>query len=338
MRTYIVKLVGFLLFSGMASVTLPAAELSKYNSQKKALDQLFKKAILEGKFLEAQKLLRCGADMEMRDDVGRTFLQRACKSGLTGAVRMLVDFGADVNAADDRGMSPLIAALRGGHLSIVDDLLKVKADPNWHNRYDTTALMIAACMDDPNFVKSLLQANAQVDKRDSNRFTPLRWAIQHGNVDVATLLLEAKATPQIFNFGSPVAALTAQGAPQSNEALIQLLMQRMDQYYEGDMYVELLIHAMLGLDIDRFENYIQLLCDDKGLYSNQLLSDYLCETKDRSGDTVFERFEQFRQDLNRYVFEDMVSDMNDQDLDRLLFFVSFFKILNMVPVMPERLK
>jgi hypothetical protein len=67
-------------------------------------------------------LLDNGADVNGKDDAGRTALIVAAENALFEAVELLVGKGADVNASDKRGTTPLSAASRARRTEIVDFL------------------------------------------------------------------------------------------------------------------------------------------------------------------------------------------------------------------------
>ena len=63
-----------------------------------------------------QFVLALGADINARNEVGRTALHGAAHIRSDALVQHLVDHGAMVNAEDQRGITPLMIAEGGGHI------------------------------------------------------------------------------------------------------------------------------------------------------------------------------------------------------------------------------
>ncbi|XP_028850044.1 uncharacterized protein ankrd63 [Denticeps clupeoides] len=71
-----------------------------------------------------QLLLEKGADVNGRDDNGRTALSLACELGHLDVVKLLVQFSADPEVTDAWGNSALMYAAYGGHTPVLDFLLR----------------------------------------------------------------------------------------------------------------------------------------------------------------------------------------------------------------------
>jgi ankyrin repeat protein len=69
-------------------------------------------------------LLDAGADVNGKDDNGRTALMAACEKGLIENVKILMERGGDVDLADQGGKTAMDYAVTGGH----DDLVMVLLD------------------------------------------------------------------------------------------------------------------------------------------------------------------------------------------------------------------
>ena len=87
----------------------------------------------------ARALVKLGADLEARDNQGRTPLYQAAGSLFFGGVQALLKYGADVNARDNEGRTPLWAAAVSQYLGTnpyyappVED----ENDPQYNNSGD----------------------------------------------------------------------------------------------------------------------------------------------------------------------------------------------------------
>ncbi|KAF3397352.1 hypothetical protein DPV78_007813 [Talaromyces pinophilus] len=103
-------------------------------------------------------LIRNEANIEARDDLGRTSLCRAAKKGHYSVVELLVKIGANVEAKDyRRGRTPLCEAAAKGHYSVVE---------------------------------LLVRNGANMEARDNLGWTPLYRAAKNKHVSVVELLVE----------------------------------------------------------------------------------------------------------------------------------------------------
>ena len=120
-------------------------------------------------------------------------LMIAAAEGYATTVSTLIQAGADVNAKNNRGRTALMFAASYGYTAIAKDLLTHGADPNIVPRDGTgwTALIAAAHKGSIDTVKVLLDHAADVSIKDKDGKTALMWAEERGHSEVARILREA---------------------------------------------------------------------------------------------------------------------------------------------------
>ena len=154
----------------------------------------------------ARMLLDKSADVDAADERGDTPLT-AANAGNTPLMRLLLEKGADARHANREGMTALMNAAGASNTGIVKLLLAKGADVNAANRFggrvprgeialkQLTPLMLAAPYGSPATVKTLLDAGAKVNMRDSRGMTPLMLAMasDHQSIEAVKMLLAAGA-------------------------------------------------------------------------------------------------------------------------------------------------
>ena len=113
-------------------------------------------AAYDGHLAICRLLIDKGAQ-EAKNSAGWTPLHCAVLNYYIEIVRLLCDHGADVEARSDSGERPLHFAAHSGHISVLKDLIE--------------------------------ERNAEINARDVNGFTALRWARNHFKHDVAAYLV-----------------------------------------------------------------------------------------------------------------------------------------------------
>lgn len=131
----------------------------------------------------------------------------AVRSGDAARVEQALEGGADVNARDDWGRTPLLVATQLRHTPVIRLLLLRKPDVNAANRNDITPLIAAAQTGNEEAVKLLLAAGAEPNRGDNLGWTALMWARSRNREAIAKLLLDAGADPSL------AAARPAESAP-----------------------------------------------------------------------------------------------------------------------------
>jgi len=92
---------------------------------------------------DVKRLIEAGADVNAKDEQGKTPLSLAASRGFLSFIPILRDAGADVNTKDNAGMTPLHWAAYLGHIEVVHFLLSFGADINAKTNGGSTPLHIA---------------------------------------------------------------------------------------------------------------------------------------------------------------------------------------------------
>ena len=203
-------------------------------------------------------LLEAGADVNAKEAWGGTTpLMWAVAEGHEAAARLLIDAGADVNArshyvaaANGRGfegrtplanatdakpadfasgwLTPLMLAAREDNTDLTRMLLAAGADIDAVAGDGKTALALAIFNGNYDVATFLVDREADVNKADAQRFTPLFWAVDRRNMETAPnfpwmvtadpmplirKLLEAGANPNALVNNTPRARMR-EGSPR----------------------------------------------------------------------------------------------------------------------------
>ncbi|XP_013404863.1 ankyrin repeat and SOCS box protein 8-like [Lingula anatina] len=117
--------------------------------------------------LAAEWLLRYGADIEARDDEGRTPLITAAMLPCLKVAELLMSLGADTNAQDVRGNAPLHYLVYRGRDYLVRLALELGANSNAANDEHLTPLHVAAEIGNSNAIRLLLLYGANPNSLDN---------------------------------------------------------------------------------------------------------------------------------------------------------------------------
>lgn len=111
---------------------------------KEELSAMLQRAAMIGDLPSLKVLLDRCADVNSRDEQGRTVLMEAVFGGDPYVVNLLIDRGADLNATDNDGWTALMEASSKGRYNIVKELISKGADPTAKNKDGWTALKSVA--------------------------------------------------------------------------------------------------------------------------------------------------------------------------------------------------
>ena len=166
------------------------------------------------------RLLRAGANPNATLSAGQTILMTAARTGNPAVVQALIARGAEVHVRERvLGETPLIWAAVENHGAVVAALVEHGADVNGRSnptkfplpeygdgksgrltvlpRGSWTPLMYAARQNSIDAVRALADAKADLNLRDPDGTTALLVAVINAHYDLAQLLLEKRAKPDI---------------------------------------------------------------------------------------------------------------------------------------------
>ena len=116
-------------------------------------------------------------------------LHKACNKGDIEAVKQHLAAGADVNDKDDNGWSPLLFASGEGHIELSEFLIAKGADLNVKAGHPEMSPLHAAAGENHKEITALLIIKAaDVNLKNDDGETPLDWAEEEKNTDLADLL------------------------------------------------------------------------------------------------------------------------------------------------------
>ncbi len=145
-------------------------------------DPLLIKAAEQGDTSTVLSLLQKGADINGKDERGRTAIMAATHGNHPETVKALIDAGADVNLQDDILDNPFLYAGAEGLLEIVKLTIDAGADTKLTNRYGGTALIPASEHAYVEVVKELLtHSSIEVNHVNNLGWTALLEAIILGD-------------------------------------------------------------------------------------------------------------------------------------------------------------
>ena len=174
-----------------------------------------------------EKLLRDGADVEVRTPDGVTPLYAAAFHGHADLLRLLIKAGAKVDGRAAHGRTALFTAAAEGRVNALEVLLNAGADPNARSDPDEllqTPLHMAAGTGQVETAKKLLAHDARVNVwSDQLHITPLYLAAVAGHEQAAALLRERGADPSITDaFGQTPARAAAVMAGTTTRQLLNV--------------------------------------------------------------------------------------------------------------------
>ena len=172
-------------------------------------------------------LIKEGADLEARDADGSTPFMEAVRAGLLPSAEKLAAGGADTSTRNSRGDTPLHAAVSTERYDLVNMLLNSGASIHARNTRNRTPFQISLNMSDrmvsallspqrinnpddmgnsplhvalqekasPEIIRVIINRGARINAVDSSGKSPLRAAVDSGQLETAKILADAGADP-----------------------------------------------------------------------------------------------------------------------------------------------
>ena len=129
--------------------------------------------ILEPSDIQSPQMPRIGGNNDW------SCLMRSVVDDTIEMAKLLLELGASIDHQNSEGRTALmfVCELFGDSTSMAEFLIQTGADIDLQDRAGRTALMYAVHANKPNFAKKLLEAGADVNKIDNNRWSALSWSL-----------------------------------------------------------------------------------------------------------------------------------------------------------------
>jgi len=154
-------------------------------------------AVAAGKTEIVKSLLVAGARIDEKTHEGWTPLGLACRDTDSNleTIRFLMSKGADIEAAAKDGWRPLHSAAKYGHFHFVKELLAAGANLHGETNEGLTPLGLACRETDSDLeiISFLISKEADVEAANGDGWRPLHFASKFGQPECVRLLLEAGA-------------------------------------------------------------------------------------------------------------------------------------------------
>jgi ankyrin repeat protein len=206
----------------------------------------------------------------------------AAYKGNQEIIKILLAKGADINAKTAQGFTPLYVASEVGHTESAQTLIAGHADINIQISEGLTPLHIAAQNGHKQIVLHLLLAKEGmnvINRKTRTGLIPYDLALQRKHMEIASLLAEAKNTPEIFIF-KQLAILNRTHENNSTHEHDQKLLDATISNYDNFL-------------LDTFDKKYFPNQDDLARIARALLEQYLADLDTREQQGTTHRFSLF---------------------------------------------
>lgn len=161
-----------------------------------------------------QFFIRLGADLEARDNNGRTALMQAVINGNLNTLNALIQAGANLEMRDNNNLTALMHAASNGNLYTLIPLLQAGSNVNAQNHDGVTVLMLAASSGNLEIVNTLIMRGAYINQRTIGGMTALLLAELSGRGAIVQRLRNIGALPHHLAANNPPLNIEAAHVPQ----------------------------------------------------------------------------------------------------------------------------
>jgi ankyrin repeat protein len=154
-------------------------------------DQELLEAAKENNLAEVSRLLRAGADINVKDNNGNIMpLHWACMKGHVHVVIEFLEHGADIESTTSYGRTPLYFACANGHVAVVNELLSRGANTEVKDHLGDTPLHDASWNGHVEIAHALLSGGADILAANNRGELPIRIAANVRHLAVTKCLLQ----------------------------------------------------------------------------------------------------------------------------------------------------
>lgn len=142
-----------------------------------------------GYYFIIENLLKYGADINFKNNVGNSALIYACTLGYDNIVSLLLSYKPELNLLGEKGIPPLLEAIEKGYYKITVSLLKNGAIVNIEDKDGWNGIMIAAIRGDIKMMKLLIKHDINVNHRDNTGGSALLHVSNEGDTEIVDILI-----------------------------------------------------------------------------------------------------------------------------------------------------
>ncbi|KAF9888944.1 hypothetical protein FE257_008113 [Aspergillus nanangensis] len=166
----------------------------------------------------------------------QTPLHLTARLGHQKGLELLLKLVADVNLKDNQGRTALARAVEKGHPMTVETLLNAQGvEVDCHDVHGQTPFAMAARLGEVGILKKLFDSGANINSEDMQKVTPLAWAVMERRQSVIEVLLDLPGigVDQPNNDGRTPFSLAAE---QGLIPIMQLLLDKQADPHQFDRH------------------------------------------------------------------------------------------------------